>query len=95
VRRSDVLSLVAQALFFRFLRDCNIIKEENCPKIAPCANWLAECFDNAENAAAICLWLDNPPWTSLEKTDKALALDLDRASRAIVTRNDAPLGKHR
>lgn len=58
VKRSDVLSLVGRALFFRFLRDRNIIKEENCPKIAPRANRLVECFDNAENAAATCQWLD-------------------------------------
>jgi len=58
VKRADVLSLVGRALFFRFLRDREIIKEDTRPKIAPRANLLVECFDNAENAAATCQWLD-------------------------------------
>jgi hypothetical protein len=58
VRRADVLSLVGRALFFRFLRDREVIKEDDLSKIAPRANCLIECFDNAENAAATCHWLD-------------------------------------
>ncbi len=58
VKRADVLSLVGRALFFRFLRDRQVIKEDNRPKIAPRASLLVECFDNAENAAATCQWLD-------------------------------------
>jgi N-6 DNA Methylase len=58
VKRADVLSLVGRALFFRFLRDREVIKEDNVSKIAPRANRLVECFDNAENATATCQWLD-------------------------------------
>ncbi len=58
VKRSDVLSLVGRALFFRFLRDREVIKEEDRPKIVPKANSLLECFDNADNSAATCQWLD-------------------------------------
>ena len=41
---------------------------------------------------AFDLVLSNPPWTSLEKKDKALALELDKASRAIVAKKDAAIG---
>lgn len=58
VKRSDVISLVGRVLFFRFLRDRGIIKEENTKKIAPRAASLAHCFDDAENTAATCRWLD-------------------------------------
>ena len=55
---SDVISLVGRVLFFRFLRDRGIIKEQNTKKIAPLAASLAHCFDDAENTAATCHWLD-------------------------------------
>jgi len=58
VKRADVLSLVGRALFFRFLRDRQVIKEADRGKIAPGAGHLIECFDNAANATATCLWLD-------------------------------------
>ena len=58
VKRADVLSLVGRALFFRFLCDRQVIKEENRPTIALRASRLNECFDNAANAAATCQWLD-------------------------------------
>ncbi len=60
VKRAEVLSLVGRALFFRFLRDRQVIKDkkEVRAKIASGASQLIECFDNAENAAATCLWLD-------------------------------------
>ena len=58
LKRTDVLSLVGRALFFRFLSDRAIITEDNRPKIASRANKLVECFDDAENAAATCDWLD-------------------------------------
>ncbi|MBL9159831.1 MAG: N-6 DNA methylase [Verrucomicrobiales bacterium] len=58
VKRADVISLVGRVLFFRFLRDRGIIKEENTKKIAPRATSLAHCFDDAENTAATCRWLD-------------------------------------
>jgi type I restriction-modification system DNA methylase subunit len=58
VKRADVISLVGRVLFFRFLRDRGIIKESNTKKIAPRAASLAHCFDDAENTAATCHWLD-------------------------------------
>lgn len=58
LERSDVLSLVGRALFFRFLRDRQVVKEENTGVIAPRAGTLLACFDTAENAAATCRWLD-------------------------------------
>jgi type I restriction-modification system DNA methylase subunit len=58
VKRSDVISLVGRVLFFRFLRDRGIIKEPNTKKIAPRAASLEHCFDDAENTAATCQWLD-------------------------------------
>lgn len=56
--KADVLSLVGRALFFRFLCDRQIIKEEHKSAIAPNASELFACFDTAENAAATCQWLD-------------------------------------
>jgi hypothetical protein len=58
VKRADVLSLVGRALFFRFLRDRQVVREEDRGKIASGANQLIECFDNSANAAATCQWLD-------------------------------------
>ncbi len=58
LRRSDILSLVGRALFFRFLIDRGIVKEADLKRIAPKAGALAQCFDNAENAAATSAWLD-------------------------------------
>lgn len=58
LNRSDVLSLVGRALFFRFLRDRQIITEENAPAIAPSASNLLTCFDTAASALASCQWLD-------------------------------------
>ena len=58
IERTDVLSLVGRALFFRFLRDRQVIKEDNTKVIAPRASDLLACFDTAENAAATCQWLD-------------------------------------
>lgn len=56
--RSDVLSLVGRALFFRFLRDRQIITEKNTRAIAPVASSLLSCFDTAASAFASCQWLD-------------------------------------
>ena len=54
----NVLSLIGRALFFRFLCDRNIITESDTKRIAPRANNLFDCFDNAENAHATSQWLD-------------------------------------
>ena len=58
VGRSDVLSLVGRALFFRFLQDRRVIKDQDLNAIAPRANSLTSCFDKPENAASTCAWLD-------------------------------------
>jgi len=60
IKRTDVLSLVGRALFFRFLYDRNIVREIDALKIlqTPGASIL-EAFDNPTNAVAACRWLDN------------------------------------
>lgn len=58
IGRSDVLSLVGRALFFRFLQDRQVIKNQDLNTIAPRANGLAACFDTPESAASTCAWLD-------------------------------------
>lgn len=56
--KADVLSLVGRALFFRFLCDRQIVKEENMEAIAPTANDLLACFDTPASSTATCRWLD-------------------------------------
>lgn len=56
--RADVLSLVGRALFFRFLFDRQVIKNEDTANISPTANNIRSCFDSAEAATATCRWLD-------------------------------------
>ncbi len=58
LKRTDVLSLVGRALFFRFLKDRGIVKDGDRKKFAPRAESLLHCFDNAGNAAATSHWLD-------------------------------------
>jgi hypothetical protein len=58
IGRSDVLSLVGRALFFRFLQDRQVIQEQNLNAIAPRASSLTACFETPENAASTCAWLD-------------------------------------
>lgn len=58
LKRTDVLSLMGRALFFRFLRDREVVREDDCQKIAPKAKSIVECFANAENAARTSTWLD-------------------------------------
>ncbi|HUS09410.1 MAG TPA: hypothetical protein VMZ30_03005, partial [Pyrinomonadaceae bacterium] len=48
--KSDVLSLVGRALFFRFLCDRQIVKDENMEAIAPTANDLFTCFDTSASS---------------------------------------------
>jgi type I restriction-modification system DNA methylase subunit len=55
---ADILSLVGRTLFFRFLCDRQIIKEDNVKAIAPLASSLEDCFETAENATSTCAWLD-------------------------------------
>jgi hypothetical protein len=56
--RPDVLSLLGRALFFRFLRDREIVTETDIPKIAPKASTWKDCFNGAVNTAETCVWLD-------------------------------------
>jgi type I restriction-modification system DNA methylase subunit len=58
LNRADVLSLIGRALFFRFLWDRQIVKEETKKAIAPTATSLLACFETAQSAAATCQWLD-------------------------------------
>lgn len=59
LKRTDVLSLMGRALFFRFLLDRKVVQECDLPKIAPKARSIHDCFANAENAACTSAWLDN------------------------------------
>ena len=56
--QSDVLSLIGRALFFRFLKDRNILIGSDLKDICPKANRFEDCFSNAENTASTCAWLD-------------------------------------
>lgn len=58
LKRTDVLSLMGRALFFRFLSDRKVVRESDRQKIAANAFSIAECFATAENAAHTCAWLD-------------------------------------
>jgi hypothetical protein len=58
LKRSDVLSLMGRALFFRFLKDRNVIQESDRCNIARKAECILDCFSNAENAASTSAWLD-------------------------------------
>ena len=58
LKRTDVLSLMGRALFFRFLRDRYVVRESDRQKIAPNAASIFDCFANAENAASTSTWLD-------------------------------------
>jgi hypothetical protein len=58
LKRTDVLSLMGRALFFRFLRDRQVVRESDCQNIAPNAASILDCFANAENSARTSAWLD-------------------------------------
>jgi hypothetical protein len=58
LKRTDVLSLMGRALFFRFLRDRQVVRESDRQNIAPNAPSILDCFANAENAARTSAWLD-------------------------------------
>ncbi len=58
LKRTDVLSLMGRALFFRFLRDRQVVRESDRQNIAPKATSVLDCFANAENAARTSAWLD-------------------------------------
>jgi len=55
-----VLSMTGRALFFRFLIDRDIVRDEDLPEICPNSppRKLADVFSCAENAAQTSVWLD-------------------------------------
>lgn len=55
---SDVLSLIGRALFFRFLKDRDIVIDSDLKEICPKAKIYEDCFSNSENTAATSAWLD-------------------------------------
>lgn len=58
LKRTDVLSLMGRALFFRFLRDRKVVRESDSENIAPKAASILDCFVDAENSAHTSAWLD-------------------------------------
>jgi hypothetical protein len=58
LKRTDVLSLMGRALFFRFLCDREVVRESDRQKIAPRAASILDCFADAANAARTSAWLD-------------------------------------
>jgi hypothetical protein len=58
LKRTDVLSLMGRALFFRFLRDRQVVHDSDVPQIIPGATSILDCFSNAANATRTSAWLD-------------------------------------
>ncbi|MDA8429071.1 MAG: N-6 DNA methylase [Geobacteraceae bacterium] len=54
----DVLSFLGRALFFRFLCDRGIVRQNELDTVCPTATEPADCFRNAVNSIATCRWLD-------------------------------------
>lgn len=54
----DVLSMAGRALFFRFLKDRNIVLENEREEICPAAMELRDAFSSAKKAAQTSAWLD-------------------------------------
>lgn len=54
----DVLSFLGRALFFRFLCDRGIVRQNELDTVCPTATVPADCFRNATNTIATCRWLD-------------------------------------
>lgn len=54
----DVLSFLGRALFFRFLWDRKIVRQNELHTVCPNANSSGDCFRDVENSVATCRWLD-------------------------------------
>lgn len=54
----DVLSFLGRALFFRFLLDRRIVRDNELGTVCPTAKIPADCFCDAANSIATCRWLD-------------------------------------
>jgi hypothetical protein len=88
--RPDVLSLLGRALFFRFLRDRQIIGEKDIPQVAPEASTWKDCFDGPANTAATCRWLDNTfngDFLPLAGSGEHYFQDIDRLTKGDVFRH--------
>ena len=58
IGKTNTLSLLGRALFFRFLCDRKIVTEDDRSKICQTADSIKACFDNAENVYRTSRWLD-------------------------------------
>ncbi len=77
----EVLSMAGRALFFRFLIDRRIVREEELGDICPQAGCLKDSFANAENAALVSAWLDDTfNGDFLQLIDESIP-ETDRAAR--------------
>lgn len=54
----DVLSFLGRALFFRFLWDRKIVRQNELDSVCPQAKTIGDCFSNVKNSIATCRWLD-------------------------------------
>ncbi len=54
----DVLSFLGRALFFRFLLDRRIVRDDELDMVCPAATKPTDCFSNAANSVTTCRWLD-------------------------------------
>jgi hypothetical protein len=85
--RPDVLSLLGRALFFRFLRDRQIVTQNDIPQVAPKASTWEDCFDGPVNTAATCRWLDNTfngDFLPLTGSGEQYFRDIDRLTKGDV-----------
>ncbi len=58
IGKTNTLSLIGRALFFRFLCDREIVTEADVSKICQSADSIRACFDDAENTYRTSRWLD-------------------------------------
>lgn len=54
----DVLSFLGRALFFRFLWDRKIVRQNELDSVCPQAKSIGDCFSNVRNSITTCRWLD-------------------------------------
>jgi hypothetical protein len=103
IDKADVLSLAGRALFLRFLRDRQVVQEQDVSQIAPTASGLSACFETVENAAATCAWLDKTFNGDFLPLSKSGSVDFFKAAArktkdgifrdlTAVLRNDEPAG---
>lgn len=54
----DILSFLGRALFFRFLWDRKIIRQNELHSVCPQAQSPGDCFHGVDSSVATCRWLD-------------------------------------